>query len=238
MTVELFLTDAYTRSFESRILRLDGREMILAETAFYPGGGGQPADKGRLKVGPVAAAVIDVRRKGDSIVHVLDRRIPDTIEHIGGELDWERRYTHMRYRTALHVLSGFIQKDFGAEVTGGRLRTGRAWLDFLSPGEWPAEATGSIECLVNEALSGGRPVRVYGADLQETLAGGRPDVSRVRAGLVPENAGKGRVVEIEGLGVRVDGGMHVANTREVGEIEITGHKSKDGQEKRLEFVLR
>ena len=243
MTVELFLTDAYLRNFEARVLRLDGREIILDRTAFYPGGGGQPADKGRLKVGPVGAAVVDVRREGANIVHVLDRRIPRTVECIGGELDWERRYAHMRCRTALHVLSGIVHKNFGAEVAGARIRAGvagaaRARLDFSFPGDWSPETAGKIECLVNEALSGGRSVRFYELGPQEVPDGGWREYVLTRTEPAVENVREVLVVEIEGSAARTDGGTHVANTREVGELEITGHESRGGQRKRLEFTLR
>ncbi len=108
MTTELFLEDAYLREFEARVVRLDGREIVLDKTVFYPGGGGQPADKGTLGIGPIRAAVVDVRREEDEIVHVLDNAIPDTVRQLKGELEWTRRYAHMRYHTALHILSAVI----------------------------------------------------------------------------------------------------------------------------------
>ena len=52
MTEELFLTDSYTKEFEARVVKLDGREVILDRTTFYPGGGGQPPDKGSLVIAP------------------------------------------------------------------------------------------------------------------------------------------------------------------------------------------
>lgn len=214
MTAELFLKDPYLKSFEARILHLDGREAVLDRTAFYPGGGGQPADKGRLKTGPVEAAVVDVRRGESGIVHVLDRRIPRTVERIGGKLDWDRRYTHMRYRTALHVLSGVVRKSLGAKATGGRIRAGGARLDFFLPGELTAEIARKIERRTSATLSAGHPVLVYGADREEDW-----------------------VVEVAGIEARTDGGTHVANTQEVGEMELTGHEDKGREKKRLEFVL-
>ena len=63
MTTELFLTDSYLREFDARVTKLAGREIVLNETAFYPGGGGQPPDKGAIGVGPVRASVVDVRRE-------------------------------------------------------------------------------------------------------------------------------------------------------------------------------
>ncbi len=236
MTRELFLKDAYLTEFESPVGKLSGREVVLDQTAFYPGGGGQPADKGALRVGPVKAAVVDVRREVGNVVHVLDKAIPDTVRELKGELDWERRYAHMRYHTALHALSGVIWRSFGAKVTGGQMRTDRARMDFSFPEEWTADVVGEIERLVNEALAEGRPVRVYELPREEALE--NPDLIRTQANLVPERVKMVRVVEIEGIDTQADGGTHVANTREIGEVEITGHKSKGRQNKRVEFVLR
>jgi misacylated tRNA(Ala) deacylase len=236
MTEELFLRDSYLKEFEAWVVRLAGREVILDRTAFYPGGGGQPPDKGVLRVGPVRANVVDVRRSGAEIVHVLDNPIPDTVRDLKGELDWERRYAHMRHHTALHVLSGVIWRNFEAKVTGGQMRADRARMDFSFPGEWTARVVGEIERLTNEALASARPVKVYGLPREEALE--NPDLIRTQVNLVPERVGVIRVVEIEGLDTQADGGTHVANTREVGRMEITGHKSKGRQNKRIEFVLR
>ena len=235
MTRELFLEDSYLREFQARVVDLAGREVTLDETAFYPGGGGQPPDKGSLGIGPISAAVVDARREGQGVVHVLDRAIPGTVGELRGELDWERRYAHMRYHTALHVLSGVLWRGFGAKVTGGQMRTDRARMDFSFPGEWTAGVVGEIERLTNGALEEGRPVRVYELPREEAL--GNPDLIRTQINLVPERVRKIRIVEIEGLDTQADGGTHVANTSEVGTFGITGHKSKGRQNKRLEFAL-
>ena len=236
MTEELFLGDSYLREFEGKVVELSGREVILDRTAFYPGGGGQPPDKGALGIGPVRASVVDARREGDEVVHVLDNPIPDTVRELKGKLDWERRLAHMRHHTALHVLSGVIWRNFGAKVTGGQMRGDRARMDFSFPGEWTLEVIGEIEQFTNEALASARPVKVYQLSREQALK--NPDLIRTQVNLVPERLRVVRIVEIEGLDTQADGGTHVANTREVGQIEITGHKSKGRQNKRIEFVLR
>ncbi len=235
------MKDSYLREFGAGVVGLDGREVVLERTAFYPGGGGQPPDKGTLGVGPVHASVVDARRESGHIVHVLDKAIPGTVRELRGALDWERRFAHMRYHTALHVLSGVIWRSFDARVTGGQMRVDRARMDFSFPGEWTADVVGKIERLTNEALAEERPVRVYELEREEAL--GNPDLIRTQANLVPERVRTIRIVEIEGLDTQADGGTHVANTREVGDMEITGHKSKGHkskgrQNKRIEFVLR
>jgi misacylated tRNA(Ala) deacylase len=236
VTEELFLGDSYVRQFEARVVELSGREVILDRTAFYPGGGGQPPDKGTLGIGPVRASVVDARREGSEVVHVLDNPIPDTVRDLKGELDWERRYAHMRHHTALHVLSGVIWRNFEAKVTGGQMRVERARMDFSFPGEWTTDVVGEIERLTNEALSEGRPVKIYELPREEALK--NPDLIRTQVNLVPERVRVIRIVEIEGLDTQADGGTHVANTSETGQLEITGHKSKGRQNKRIEFVLR
>jgi misacylated tRNA(Ala) deacylase len=236
MTEELFLKDSYLRRFEARVVELSRREMILDRTAFYPGGGGQPPDKGTLSIGPISASVVDARREGGEVVHVLDDPIPDTIRELRGELDWERRHAHMRHHTALHVLSGVIWKNFGAKVTGGQMRADRARMDFSFPREWTVDVVGEIERLTNEALASARPVKVYELSREEALK--NPDLIRTQLNLVPERVRVIRIVEIEGIDTQADGGTHVANTREVGQMEITNHKSKGRQNKRIEFVLR
>jgi misacylated tRNA(Ala) deacylase len=236
MTEELFLDDSYLREFDARVVKLAGREVILDRTAFYPGGGGQPPDRGTLGVGPIRASVVDARREGGDVVHVLDNPIPETVQGLRGELDWERRFAHMRHHTALHVLSGVIWESFGAKVTGGQMRADRARMDFSFPGEWTVEVVGEIERLTNEALAEDRPVKVYELPREEALE--NPDLIRTQVNLVPERVRTIRIVEIEGLDTQADGGTHVANTREVGRMEITGHKSKGRENKRIEFVLR
>jgi misacylated tRNA(Ala) deacylase len=236
VTEELFLGDSYLREFEAVVVELSGREVILDRTAFYPGGGGQPPDRGTLGIGPVHASVVDARREGRQVVHVLDNPIPNTVRELEGSLDWERRYGHMRHHTALHVLSGVIWRNFGAKVTGGQMRSDRARMDFSFPEEWTTGVVGEIERLTNEALAEDRRVKVYELPREEALE--NPDLIRTQVNLVPERVRMIRIVEIEGIDTQADGGTHVANTGEVGEIEITSHKSKGRQNKRVEFVLR
>ena len=121
-------------------------------------------------------------------------------------------------------------------MTGGQMRSDRARMDFSFPGEWTTDVVGEIEQLTNEALASARPVKVYEVAREEALE--NPDLIRTQVNLVPERVKTIRIVEIEGLDTQADGGTHVANTDEVGQIEITGHKSKGRQNKRIEFVLR
>lgn len=234
-TGELFLEDSYLREFDARVIRVAGREVWLEHTAFYPGGGGQPHDKGTLAVGPIQARVVDVQRRDGEIVHVTDKAIPETVGHLVGELDWSRRYAHMRHHTALHVLSAVLERDFGAKVAGGKIYPDRARLDFSYPAEMNEEALAEIERSANRELAKDSPVSVYELSSEEAAA--RPELARARESLVPEEIESVRVVEIEGIDAQTDGGTHVSNTAEVGEIRITTHKNRGRDNKRVEFTL-
>lgn len=234
-TGELFLEDSYLREFDARVVRVAGREVWLEHTAFYPGGGGQPHDKGTLGVGPIQARVVDVRRRDGEIVHVTDHAIPETVGHLVGELDWFRRYAHMRHHTALHVLSAVLRRDFGAKVAGGKIYPERGRVDFSYPTEITDEISAEIARSTNRELAKESPVSVYELSSEEAAA--RPEIVRARESLVPEEIESVRVVEIEGLDAQSDGGTHVSNTAEVGEIRITSHKSRGRDNKRVEFTL-
>jgi len=236
VTGELFLRDPYLREFDARVVGIAGREVWLEQTAFYPGGGGQPHDKGTLKVGPVQARVVDVQRRDGGIVHVTDTPIPDTVGHLVGELDWERRYAHMRQQTALHVFSAVLWRDFGAQVTGGKLYAGRTRADFSFPGEFTAGVMEEVELAANREVLEGRPVIVY--ELSPEAAARKGALIQARESLVTGETDSVRVVEIEGLGARADGGTHVADTTEIGEMRITNHESKPRGGERVEFALQ
>ena len=116
------------------------------------------------------------------------------------------------------------------------MRADRARMDFSFPGEWSAGVVEGIERSTNEALAEERSVKVYEIPREEALQ--IPDLIRTQVNLVPERVKNIRIVEIEGIDTQADGGTHVANTREVGEVEVTSYKSKGRQNKRVEFVLR
>src|SRR2546421_7691076 len=100
----LYLRDAYLSAFTATVTGVDGQRVALDRTAFYPTGGGQPHDTGRLAGSPV----VDVRKEGDDVWHTLadDGPVPDVGEEVDGEVDWARRHALMRTHTALHVLCG------------------------------------------------------------------------------------------------------------------------------------
>jgi misacylated tRNA(Ala) deacylase len=238
----LFQRDSSLRAMDAVAIDVDpqGRSILLDRTVFYPGGGGQPNDTGqvtRLRDGAMWP-VVSVRKGPSGIWHELggDDALPDVGDRMHGELDWERRYHLMRMHTALHVLCGVVFRDYGALVTGGNMGPERSRMDFeMDSAEFTPERVSEIEHRANEELAAGREVRVQILPRAEAFQ--IPDLIRTKINLLPEGISEVRTVEIVGLDLQADGGTHVQNTREVGQLHVVGTRSKGKANKRLEIEL-
>ncbi len=243
-TDPIYLHDAYQRVCEATVLDADPATgmVVLDRTIFYPGGGGQPHDAGRLISMDTAGdtvpewQVTGVRREGGVIRHALEPTDPLPVvgERVRGELDWALRYRLMRTHTALHVLCGVVFHAYGALVTGGNMGPDKARMDFELDDLSPARVS-EIEARANAEIAAGREIRVRTLPRAEAFA--IPDLLRTKINLLPEGITEVRTVEIVGLDLQADGGTHVANTREVGGLRVVGTRSKGKTNKRLEVVL-
>ena len=149
-------------------------------------------------------------------------------------VDWDRRLRLMRTHTALHALCGVVWRDYGALVTGGNMEPGSGRMDFEFE-RMSGELVGAIEAAVNAELLQARDVRVNVLPREEAFA--IPDLIRTKVNLLPPGIEEIRTIEIVGLDLQADGGTHVANTREVGTIRVTGYESKGRINKRIRMEL-
>jgi misacylated tRNA(Ala) deacylase len=241
MSDAVYARDAYARSMEvvvRAVVGTDAPGLILDRTIFYPGGGGQPADRGILLRASDGRSwtVRQVRRDGGEVVHELepDGDPPAPGDALTADLDWARRFALMRTHTALHALCGVVWRDYGALVTGGNMEPGSGRMDFEFE-HLSGELVGEIEAKVNAELAAGRDVRVN--VLPRDVAFAIPDLIRTKVNLLPPGIAEVRTIEIVGLDLQADGGTHVANTREVGSIKVTGYESKGRINKRIRIVL-
>ena len=243
---QLAYSDAYARATDGRVVSVapDGPPAVaLDRTVFYPGGGGQPADTGTLRRASDGTTwVVRSAHKADGeIVHdlaVAGIPAPDMLPAIGdlvtAEIDWPRRHLLMRTHTALHVLCGVVWRDYGAQVTGGNMEPGSGRMDFEFE-RMSAELVREIEARVNAELAAAREIRVAILPRDEAFA--IPDLIRTKINLLPPGIPEVRTVEIVGLDLQADGGTHVANTREVGAIRVTGYESKGRINKRIRIEV-
>jgi misacylated tRNA(Ala) deacylase len=240
---QLAYTDAYARTVIARVADVDDSGelplVVLDRTVFYPGGGGQPSDRGLLlrtadgRTWTVRAA----RKAAGEIVHELESspsEPPRPGDELTVDLDWARRYALMRTHTALHALCGVVWRDYGALVTGGNMEPGSGRMDFEFE-RMSGELVDEIEATVNAELAHKRDVRVD--VLPRATAFAIPDLIRTKINLLPPGIAEIRTIEIVGLDLQADGGTHVSNTSEVGGIRVTGYESKGRINKRIRLEL-
>jgi misacylated tRNA(Ala) deacylase len=239
---QLAYSDAYARSIEARVAAVETGEatlLVLDRTVFYPGGGGQPSDRG-LVIRTADGRTWTVRgahKSGSEIVHELepgDGDPPAVGDLVQVDLDWARRLALMRTHSALHALCGVVWRDYGALVTGGNMEPGLGRMDFEFE-RMSGDLVDAIESTVNTELAAEREIRVNVLPRAEAFA--IPDLIRTKINLLPEGIEEIRTIEIVGLDLQADGGTHVANTREVGQIHVTGYESKGRINKRIRIEL-
>jgi misacylated tRNA(Ala) deacylase len=237
MTELLYQTDSYLREFDAGVVGLDeaSQSLALDRTAFYPGGGGQPGDLGVLDVAGEALEIAGVAKRGDTVWHRFQGSPPAAGTRVTGRLDWERRYRLMRTHTSLHILCGVMWRDYGAQVTGGNMAPLEGRLDFELDTLQRAMIE-EIEEKVNREVALAREVLCKILPREEAEA--IPDLIRTKVNLLPSDLKTIRTVEIVGLDQQADGGTHVANTREVGNIRVINYKSKGRINKRIRIALK
>jgi misacylated tRNA(Ala) deacylase len=239
MTDLHYLGDASVRTFESTVERTvdDPPRVVLSGTHFYPEGGGQPSDRGRFVAEGRTWAVRDVRKR-DTVYHEVDADPPEPGTVVRGELDWDRRYAHMRYHTAQHLLSALLLADYDAPTRGNQLYTDRARID-VEHERFTKTDLADVEAAMNGLVADARPVTWYAMareEAEETL-----DSERTRADLLPDSIRELRIVEIAGSDGPYDrtacAGTHVSNTGEVGEVAVTKRETGGAGRERLHFEL-
>lgn len=230
MTELVFRDDAYARSCRARVVAVTPAGIELDRTVFYPTGGGQPGDTGLLRRADGTTVKIAGAVKGEGAQAVLHLSAPGEPllspgEEVEAALDWERRYRHMRFHTALHLLCAVVP----APVTGGQVAEDKARLDFDI--EMERLVKEAIEESLNRLVAEGHAVRPRWIPDAELDA--RPELVRTMSVKPPRGLGGVRVLEIEGVDLQPCGGTHVADTREVGRLAVVKIRSEGARNRRV-----
>jgi misacylated tRNA(Ala) deacylase len=216
-TRELFREDAYLKACEAAVVAVNEHGIQLDQTIFYPLGGGQAGDSGTLtRADGSCVKISDTRRERDSgdllhapadVAHGL--KAGDTVR---AEIDWERRYRHMRFHTATHLLCAVVPfPTNGCSITAASAR-----LDFAT-GPEPIDKD-HVQRELDRLVSENHGVRTLWITDEELAA--QPDLVRTMSVKPPSGVGRIRLLEIEGVDLQACGGTHVANTAELGKIVI------------------
>ncbi|MFI7641050.1 alanyl-tRNA editing protein [Nonomuraea sp. NPDC049400] len=234
-TQRLELSDQALRDFEAVVLDATPDGIVLSRSAFYPGGGGQPADHGVLIWQGVETRVVGVR-KGDDLylIPAEGDPIPPAGTVVQAAVADERRSALMRTHSGLHVLCGVVFRDYGCLVTGGNMDELSARMDFNLP-EVPAGFKEAVEDACNAEIAADRRIDVRVLPRKEAFE--IPDIIRTATNLVPESVQDVRIVDIVGLDTQADGGTHVASTRQIGHIKVAKIESKGRGFRRLRIQI-
>ncbi len=232
----LYHQNSYMFECTAKVVAVEGDEVALDATVFFPGGGGQMPDHGTISWHnrQNEGNVIALNKRDDVVWHTLDCLPPPVGTEVVGTIDWDFRYHMMRTHTALHILCGIIFREFGVQVTGGQMYPDRARMDFAMD-DLSKERIAYIEEKINEAVKADYPIRIYTLPREKAFT--IPDLIRTKINLLPPEIEEVRIVEIVGLDLQADGGTHVHHTKEVGGIKITKTENKGKINKRLEIRL-
>jgi len=230
-TRTLYYENPYIMKFEAHVLKVaENKYIVLDQTAFYPEGGGQPADSGTLRFNETQTEVIDVQKVGNVIVHVVKGAMPKEGDKVSGRIDWNRRISLMRHHTATHVIMGAARRVLGQHVwqSGAQKKVESSRLDISHFQRLMLEEINKIEELANEAVMQTIPVETF---IKPRMEAERQHGFRLyQGGAVP---GKEiRVVKTGDWEVQACGGTHVKNTGEIGLIKILRiERVQDGVER-------
>ena len=230
----LCYSDSYLKECKSKVMEVNDHGVVLDQTIFYPGGGGQPSDNGKLILENNEYLVKGVKRIDGQIVHLIEGAKPEINSEVDSVIDWDKRYKLMRTHTALHILCGVIWRDYSASVTGGDMKPLAGRMDFELE-EMSADFSKEVEEKINIEVSENRNIKIYQLPREEAFQ--IPDLIRTKINLLPKGIEFVRIVDIEGLDLQADGGTHVQNTSEVGYIKMIGHESKGKSNKRLRIEV-
>ncbi len=231
MTKELFREDSYLRECDATVTAISDDGVVLDQTIFYPLGGGQPGDTGAISWSSGRAQIDDTRYDADgAICHLLAEGSASPVvgDAVHIELDWDRRYRHMRMHTAMHLLGSVLQ--YG--VTGGNISAEKSRLDFDMEDTVDKEVVAAaIEALVagNHAISC--------RWISEAELDAQPELVRTMSVQPPRGKGKVRLLEIEGVDLQPCGGTHLCSTGEVGNVRIGKVEKKGKRNRRVNIHL-
>lgn len=238
-TTKLYLDNieaAYNTKFTAKVISIDGNKIGLDRTLFYPIGGGQNWDTGRIITANEELQVSEVRGRNLVEHHVNTDHSLSVGDEIIGEIDWDRRYSHMRMHTAQHLMSGLAYELFdGTRTVGNQINVSHSRIDF-NPISFDESMIKELSDSANQYIR--ESTKVYESIMTREEINSIMPEDRTNMDLLPKSVKDLRVITI---GNEFDlcpcAGTHVANLSEIGDITIVSKKSKGKGTQRIKYEL-
>lgn len=236
MTIELYTENSYIKEGKAHIVALNGNFVVFDQTIFFPGGGGQPCDKGFIKQSGEIYEVVNVKKRDSEIIHELDRPLQDTKQPIIMQIDWSWRFQNMRYHTLLHVISGYLYQHYNALATSSQIVEEYARLELaFSPEIVEKISFEQLEEAIKELLK--QPHTVNTKRISRIEAEQIEGTIKTIVNLLPPSLNEIRIVQVQGIDEQACGGTHINNTTEIGDFTITKIQNKGTTKRRIKIRL-
>ncbi len=226
MTEILYMKDIdgnYIKEFTATVTKNKKEYICLDKTAFYPQGGGQPSDKGKITWDDNESKITQVIKKGDTIKHTIKGEKPPVDTQVKCSIDWDTRYSHMKMHTAQHLLSGIVYDEYNARTVGNQIHADYSRVDF-QPIRFTEEDLEKIKTEFNKIVQKNLPIKIY--EEQRSSLEQRVDEERCNLDLLPKFIKNLRVVEIQNFDICPCAGTHVKNTNEIPPIKQIKRETK------------
>ena len=236
ITEEIFLKDSYLKECDGKVLMCEFTDLTVDKTIFFPTMLGQQNDKGAIVIDEKTFGIVDVWTDGDYIHLISLDTYPDNIvgKTIHQTLDWDVRHIHMRFRTAMFIISGLAYKFYNAKSRISQTYDDKAWVDIYI-NDMTEDIVNKIAEEANKIVKQNVPVKIeYMGSNEFPREKQRMSYS---TGTLSDDE-ELRVINISGLPLQSDYGLYVANTGEVGEINIKSSMVKGKIDKRLTITLK
>jgi len=237
MTELLYYPDnEYEKEFDSTVSKVKSVDgyICLDETLFFPQGGSQPADQGKIDWKNGEAQIVDVQKEDGKIKHYIQGDVPEEGEKVHGEINWDRRYKLMRMHTAQHIMSWVVLNMYNAETYSLQIKQDKTRVDF-KPVDFSEKDVEKIEKGVNSLIK--KELEVEKSEIPRQELENRVQEGRTKLDIIPDNIDPLRAIIIGGEDICPCSGTHVDNLNEIGRIKIVNNKSKGANKERLEFKL-
>lgn len=238
ITELLYQIDSYIKEFEAEVIHVEGNKVVLNKTAFHPRSGGVANDTGFLINDNKRFRVVNVTidKVNQVIIHHLESESHNIRKGsiVKGIIDWSRRYMLMRLHTAAHIIAAIMYRDYNAVITGGNVYPEYAYDDY-SLEIFDRKIFEDVIMKANDIVKRNLEIKIYWLEREKALK--IPGIVKLESRMPPEIRTL-RIVEIPDVDIQADGGPHVRNTKEIGEIVLLKVQNKGKKRKRMYYTVR